>query len=160
MRAVREVIRHLQDGGATMLFPTGIVDPDPAFMDGADQAIGLWSSSLEIFTRRVPQTQVQITIVSGVVAPEVLSHPLTLLGKEPWKKQRIGEYVQSINMLARDKEYDLHPRITIEHAFTAEQIRREHPGEDFLPLLIQRARSVLRRHMSEYYPPSSLPLIR
>ena len=35
MAALRGLLRHVQEGGAALIFPSGLVDPDPAFMPEA-----------------------------------------------------------------------------------------------------------------------------
>ena len=43
---VREAIRHLQGGGLLIIFPTGKIDPDPAFLPGASGSLEGWSKSV------------------------------------------------------------------------------------------------------------------
>ena len=68
MQVVRDCIRHLQYDGALLIFARGGIEADPSFMPSPDAEFNLWSRSLEIFLRRVPQTRVLVTIVSGVIA--------------------------------------------------------------------------------------------
>ncbi|MFC2026097.1 hypothetical protein ACFLUC_02760, partial [Chloroflexota bacterium] len=77
MGVVRSAIRHLKNGGALITFATGQLDPDPAYLPGAYERLADWSSSLEIFLRKVPQSLVLPTIVSGVFATECLRNPIT-----------------------------------------------------------------------------------
>src|SRR5512139_1961735 len=58
MVAIRSSIRHLQAGGALLIYPTGIVDPDPDIAPGLAESIGTWSGSLEVCLRHAPQTRV------------------------------------------------------------------------------------------------------
>src|SRR4030042_574195 len=46
MLVVRSVIRHLKDGGAVLIFPTGRIDPDPALSPEAANDLGKWSPRL------------------------------------------------------------------------------------------------------------------
>ncbi|MCX6034175.1 MAG: hypothetical protein NTV38_04245, partial [Chloroflexi bacterium] len=48
MAAARSGIRHLQGGGALLLFGTGLIDPDPAVYPGAEKEIENWSSSIDL----------------------------------------------------------------------------------------------------------------
>jgi len=68
MQVVREIIQHLKTRGAILIFARGAIEADPAFMPDADAEFDKWSRSLEIFLRKVPQTQVLVTMVSGVIA--------------------------------------------------------------------------------------------
>ena len=64
---VRSSIRHLQAGGAVLIFPSGQIDPDPAVLPGAIDALQKWSKSIAIMLRRAPDTQLLTTITSGVL---------------------------------------------------------------------------------------------
>jgi hypothetical protein len=75
MTTVRSIIRQLEGGGSLLIFPTGTVDPDPDVMPGAHEALEQWSPSLDLILRKVPQTQILVTIVSGVLKPSFLSNP-------------------------------------------------------------------------------------
>ncbi len=113
MLALRSALRHLQNGGAVLLFATGLVDPDPSFLPGAEQALLRWSGSLDVFLHKVPETQVLVSIVSGVLAPQCMRHPLVWLKKmEDWQHQRVAEYVQIMQQLAFGRKFGLVPRVT------------------------------------------------
>jgi hypothetical protein len=49
MQVVREVIRHLRNDGAILIFPRGSIEPDPAWMPHPEAEFDQWSRSLEIF---------------------------------------------------------------------------------------------------------------
>ena len=111
MLALRESIRHLESGGALLLFAHGNIDPDPAFMPSADQELIGWSRSLEIFLRRVPETRVVISIVSGVIDPRCMRHPVTRLRRSRPDRQRIAMMLQVIEQML-GKQLDLKPRVS------------------------------------------------
>lgn len=99
MKVVRSGIRHLSNGGALLVFASGGMDPDPASMKGAEEALGDWSKSLEIFLRRVPSTQLIITIVSGILSQRYVNHLLTCLRPKRIDKQRISEFFQVMRQM-------------------------------------------------------------
>jgi len=68
MMVVRSVIRHLREGGAVLIFPSGRIDPDPELSPDASNDLGKWSPSVEVMLRHVPQTRVLLTVVSGVLS--------------------------------------------------------------------------------------------
>jgi len=143
---VRSAIRHLKEGGALMIFPTGKLDPDPACLPGAAEALAEWSDSLEIFLRRAPETIVIPTIVSGVFAPSTLRSPLTRLRKEFWMQQRIAEYIQVIQMMFFNKKFGLKPKVTFGEPVQAVDLLAESNRGETMEIIIRNAQAVLDEH--------------
>ena len=113
MQTVRDILHHLKEGGAVLIFPRGEIEPDPAFMKQPDVEFQHWSRSLSIFLQRVPQTQVLVTMISGVIAKAAMRHPLTWLRRERVDKQRLAFIYQFLRqVLTRRETFGLCPRIT------------------------------------------------
>ena len=73
---VRAAARHLRGGGAVLTFPGGRIEPDPAVLPGAVEALDRWSSSADLFARLIPKLVVVPVVVSGVISPSALRNPL------------------------------------------------------------------------------------
>ena len=97
--ALRSSIQHLQQGGAVLIFAHGDVEPDPAFMPGAREALNDWSRSIEIMLRKVPHTWLQIAIASDVLIPRFVYSPITHLRQKLSQRQKLGEVMQIIQQL-------------------------------------------------------------
>lgn len=76
---IREAARHLRRGGATLTFPGGKIEPDPAILPGADEALEHWSSSVDLFARLAPDLTVVPVLVSGVISAAALRNPLIFM---------------------------------------------------------------------------------
>jgi hypothetical protein len=146
MQVVRDVIRHLRNDGAILIFPRGSIEADPAWMPHPDAEFGHWSRSLEIFLKHVPQTQVMVTIVSGVISKAAMHHPITWFRKARPDRQRLAFMYQLIRQMVAGKElFGLTPRVTFGHLVRAENtIDREH----MLQTITQSAHQVLKAHMT------------
>lgn len=119
MKTVRNAIRHLQQGGALLIFPRGNIEPDPAFMPEPDAEYGQWSPSLEIFLRSVPQTRVLVTAVSGVISPRAFHHPITWFRKSRADRQRLAFIYQTICQVLSQKDlFGLQARVTFGELLT------------------------------------------
>ena len=149
MNALRAMIHHLQDGGSTLIFPSGLVDPDPDVLPGADQALGAWSPSLELILRRVPETKLLVTIVSGVLAPSNFRNPLTRLPKERWRRQKLAEFFQVMQQLFIPHRFDLTPRISFSRPLTEAELRSNNTPPNVLGAIIDQARSLLAAHTAK-----------
>ena len=113
MNTVREAIRHLRAGGALLIFARGNIEADPSIASDAESEFHLWSRSLEIFLRCVPQARVLTTIVSGVIAKAAMHHPVTLFRKARPDKQRLAFMYQMIRQMMTGKElFGLEAKVT------------------------------------------------
>jgi hypothetical protein len=144
MVAIRSGIRHLQAGGALLIYPTGIVDPDPDIAPGLEESIGTWSGSLEIFLRRTPATRVVTAIVSSVLSRRYLGNPLVKIPKTDWERRKLAEFIQVSRQMIINKPIDLTPRLTFAEPAPGE-ILRDTDGR-YLPAIIARARQTLAKH--------------
>jgi hypothetical protein len=148
MSAVRQSLRHLQNNGMLMLYPTGLVDPDPAFMSGAEHALEDWSASLEYFVRKVPETQVLPTIISGVIAPKYMNNFLARRQKTIRSRQKVAEYIEMAQLMIIQRDLGLTPRVSFGQPFSlAEQTKAGQPA-DILPIIIAEARKLLSEHQA------------
>ncbi len=109
--AARESIRHLRSGGALLVYAAGKVEPDPAVSPGAKEALQEWSGSLALFLRHVPEASLVVTIVSDVLAPSSLRSPVTLLRREPKRKQFLAEAVQIGQQVLFGRRFSLSPEV-------------------------------------------------
>ena len=142
MRAVRESLRHLQSGGALLIFARGGIEPDPDTMPDPDIEFDLWSRSLEIFLRHVPQTRVLVTMVSGVIARASMRNPLTRLRKYRPDRQRIAFLTQIARQILSGREtFGLTPRVTFGEVIAGAQ-------QHVLDSIHDAARRVLNQHMA------------
>lgn len=112
MSAVRQSIRHLQNNGVVMLFPTGLVDPDPSFMPGAVEALKDWSPSLAYMLHKAPETRVLPVIVSGVIAPRFMENPFARRQPTIRHQQKVAEYFEIVQLFILQRELGLYPRVS------------------------------------------------
>ncbi|MCX8062419.1 MAG: 1-acyl-sn-glycerol-3-phosphate acyltransferase [Anaerolineales bacterium] len=140
MRAVRSIIRHLQNGGSVLIFPAGKIEPDPAFMPGAAEELTKWSPSLEVIVRRVPKVQLVVTAVSGVLHPSWMRNPFVRLRRGRLNQQRTAEFLQVIQQMISPKSAKPSPRALIGSPFGFP------PNFQFpvLPLILEQAKERLR----------------
>jgi hypothetical protein len=117
--AARESVRHLQSGGALLMYAAGRVEPDPAVSPGAKEALREWSGSLAWFLRRVPGATLVVAIVSDVLAPACLSSPLARLRREPKRKQFLAEALQIGQQVLLGRRFPLRPEVRFGLPLTA-----------------------------------------
>lgn len=146
MQVVREIIHHLRNHGAILIFARGGIEADPAFMPNPEAEFDKWSRSLEIFLRKVPQTQVLVTMVSGVIAKSAMRHPITWFRDARPDRQRLAFMYQMIRQILSGKEFfGLTPRVTF-----GDVIRRKtaNDTDHILQTIVASGRSVLKTHLA------------
>jgi hypothetical protein len=145
--ALREMLRHLEGGGSLMLFPGGNVEPDPAFVPGGREALARWSPSVGLLLRHVPQAQVLPAVVSSVLSPRWLRHPLVLLRHTARERQLLAEFLQGIQSLVFGRRQPIMAQLTFGLPVTAAEFG---VGSDPLPQLIERVQRLLSDHMAAW----------
>jgi hypothetical protein len=99
--AVRSVTRHLRRGGTVLTFPGGKIEPDPAVLPGAAEALERWSESLDLFARLVPGLTVVPAIVSGVLSLTALQNPLIFVRRRPRDREWLAASIQMMTPALR-----------------------------------------------------------
>ena len=95
MTVVRSIIHHLRAGGSLLIFPSGRLDPDPSFLADADKALDRWHASLAVIIRRVPETQLVLSVASGMLSAQWLQNPLVKLLRKGWERQKLAEFASA-----------------------------------------------------------------
>jgi 1-acyl-sn-glycerol-3-phosphate acyltransferase len=143
---VRSAIRHLQAGGAVLIFPSGQIDPDPAVLPGAMEALQKWSKSIAIMLRRAPDTRLLTAITSGVLHERFTRSPLTILKADGVGKRRIMEFMQVIRQLLFSDQLGLTPFVTFDRPLTLQDLSATLESDQLLKAIIAHARKVLKQH--------------
>jgi hypothetical protein len=99
---VRTAARHLKRNGALLTFPGGRIEPDPAVLPGARDALERWSESLDLFARLVPDLKVVPVVVSGVLSPLALRNPLILVRRHRRDREWLAATLQMLTPALRN----------------------------------------------------------
>ncbi|OGO29459.1 MAG: hypothetical protein A2136_04250 [Chloroflexi bacterium RBG_16_54_11] len=145
MMVVRAVIRHLKQGGAVLIFPSGRIDPDPALSPEASDDLGKWSPSIEVMLRHVPQTRVLLTVVSGVLSARWRWNPFVRLVGDDHKQRSVAEFLQVIQQMLFPNSLNVTPRLTFSDPLTTDDLARI--GEGMLDGMVERARCLMEAHL-------------
>ncbi len=144
MLAARAVIRHLQEGGAALIYGSGTIDPDPAISPEAVEHLERWYPSLNLFLRFVPQTRVLLSIVSHALSPKWATHPVTWLCKQGMEKRRIAEFGQVLQQLFRPGSLYISPRVSFAQPLTLGDLpSNQNPLLEF----VAREKALMQEHI-------------
>jgi hypothetical protein len=149
---LRAAIRHLRSGGTLLIFPSGGIDPDPDVLPGSQEALQQWSPSVELILRRVPETQILVAMVSGVLASRYAKSPLTRLRKKAIDRRRIAELVQVAQQVIFDRRFTLVPKVSYAEPVTLADLRQTAGCSGATEALIDRAQRLLAQHVATGSP--------
>jgi hypothetical protein len=120
-----------------------MVDPDPAFLPGAHEALQKWSPSLPLFLRLVLETKMLVTIVGGVLAQSCYRHPLTRLRKEQRLKQFLAEFIQVGQQVRFNRRFGLCPMVQFGEPLTAAVLQDARDTGGVLDAIIAQAAQLI-----------------
>ena len=148
---IRQSIRHLQEGGALLIFPSGRIDPDPSILPGAGDGLQRWSRSIEVFLRKVPESRLVLTIASGVLSGDFVNHFFPRMFKNDHERRRVTEFMQVIRQMVQLKPLDLYPKVSFSGPLSMENTLSGN-GEDRDAIIKQNANQLLDFHLKQFYP--------
>jgi len=143
-KALWESVGHLKNGGALLIFAHGEVEPDPELGPGASETIEEWSRSVEIMLRRIPETWLQVTIVSGAVMAKFMNSPITRIRKAAAERQKLAEVLQ----ICRQMLFPRSVRTDIHISFAKAVRAMDLAGNDLMLAVIRMARRLLEDHLA------------
>ncbi len=157
MNALRSGIRNLRQGGALLIFPTGRTDPDPRRIAGASEAIEGWSPSVELIVNRAPETQVVVTLVSGVTSRPILNNPLMRVRRQQLERQKLAGTIQMALQMVFPRLFHLTPRVSFSRPLSLRELTQE-GGRSVQQAIIAQAQGLLHLHTPEtpVVPPIAL----
>ena len=143
MAAIRAGIAHLKSGGALMIFAHGEVEPDPELAPGSHESICDWSRSVEIMLRKVPETQLQVTIASGILMHKFYDSPLTKIHKATPKRQKMAEMLQICQQMVLPRSVQATAHISFAKPVLAGDI----PQDSIMPTVVKLGQQLLAEHV-------------
>jgi hypothetical protein len=147
MMVVRNIIRHLKEGGAVLIFPSGSIDPDPELSPEAAEDLDKWSPSVELILRHVPQTRILLTVVSGVLSARWRWNPFVRLIRDDRKQRSVAEFLQVIQQMIFPNSVTVHPRLTYSEPLTMQELQNQ--GQGLLDGMIEYTRCLMENHLAE-----------
>ena len=152
LNVVRSAINHLKNGGSLLLFASGGMDPDPESMPDSEDAINIWSRSLEIFLKKVPDTQLVISMISGILAPKYVRHLFTHFRKLRQDKQRISEFFQVIHQMLEPGKLLVTPKLTFGNPIRGKSLLALSDPTNIMEIMMDNAKNLLNEHILSIHP--------
>ena len=148
MLVFRAMLRHLEGGGSLLLFARQDVEPDPALMPGAAEALERWSSSVALCMQHVPSARLVVAITSGVLASGWLRSPIIRLREEAIPQQKLAEFLQVSQQMLLGGDFGLTPRLTYAGPWSLADLGAGGSSAAVMEAVIERAKGALQEHLS------------
>ena len=145
--ALRVAIRWLKQGGALLIFAHGQVEPDPAWMPGADLSIQDWSRSIEALLRKAPETCLQLCIASNVLLSRFVHSPLVKIRHQPFARQKLAEFLQVATQMIAPARVKVFPKLSFGKPLGLADLS----NTALMPAVIQQARQLLQEHIAAFH---------
>ena len=143
MLSVRMSIRHLQAGGALLVFPAGHISPDPAVLPGAEKHLQNWSPSLRLFLRKVPATMLQLAMLSHITLQNYYDHPIPRRRQEKVLRQILAQHLQVTTQLILPNRRLASPKLSFAAPLTLPELQQ---NGDIHQTILAHAQTLLREH--------------
>lgn len=111
-RLIRQISTHLREGGASLTFPAGEIEPDPDLHKEAVDSLRCWTDSAGVFVRMAPETAVLPVVVRGVIRRKTAYHPITYLKRARLEREKLAAALQLLAHVVLKKR-DVHVRVQI-----------------------------------------------
>ncbi len=148
------VLEQLKKGHAVLVFPAGLLEPDPKLIPGALDHLDYWSASLGIFVKKIPNLQILPVVIGGTVSPSIYNSFFAKIRNNTKNRAKTAILMQYMVQLMWPGKIPLDIEVTI-----GNPIQREKLPFDAHPKIITD--EIVRRQklfMSTVYSDCSKPL--
>jgi len=123
MGDMRTIINKLKAGETVILFPRGLLEPDPALIPGALQSIKAWSQSVGVFLAKVPETRLLPLLISQTVAPKAWKSLFVTWSKTPNRRHQIAMITQfAMQRLHPGKQWKVPLRVQVGNLYDPREL--------------------------------------
>ena len=150
MIVLRNVIRHLQEGGTVTFFASGHRDPDPCVYPGAKNAIDHWLKIIDVLFTHLQDLKVLPIIISGVISREWSRHHITWFRKKQIDKQRLAEFGQVITQMKKPGRLFMEPRISFGEPYNEDTLRQDVGSGKLHQAVIERSKALFSESSSYF----------
>lgn len=150
---LRAMIQSLKEGKTVVLFPRGILEPDPAIATGALKSIDLWSKSVGVLLSKVPETTVLPILSSHVVLPQIWHHWLvqsSFIKKSPYHKALIMQL--AMQQLHKDPAWRQPTRLDYGQPCTAKELDATLNPDSLTQAVQQLMKDLMLSHFPQQLP--------
>ena len=123
--ATREIIHLLDQGETVLIFPRGLLEPDPNIRPGTLESLQEWSRSIGIFLAKVPEAHLVPMLISQVLTEKAWNSWLAQRFRSSKRRHQMAMVVQFVmQRISRNPIWKIPMRIDVGDVKTAYDLIR------------------------------------
>jgi putative hemolysin len=147
--ATREIIHLLDQGETVLIFPRGLLEPDPNIRPGTLESLQEWSRSIGIFLAKVPEAHLVPMLISQVLTEKAWNSWLAQRFRSSKRRHQMAMVVQFVmQRISRNPIWKIPMRIDVGDVKTAYELDPELDGKNLAELAKEQMVSLV----NEVYP--------
>ena len=107
----QKMIGELLAGHCILIYPRGIMEPEPRWVAGSRETLTLWSDSMSRFAEAVPDLTIIPTVVSGSVTRKAIERRWLSVYRSERARQRVATFVQLAMSMIRPRKWHITPHV-------------------------------------------------
>jgi len=156
LSVILSVVAALKNGDAVLIFPSGLLEPDPALIPGAKEYMRRsWSPSLGVFLSKVPEARLLPVLVGGVVSPRAYNSLPARLRRTTKVRQKTALLMQYMAYMNLSQRWPAEVRVVISSPCTLDELNPLGEPRQWLDAILHKEQSLMAHH----YPQSDRPLV-
>jgi len=143
--ATREIIHLLDQGETVLIFPRGLLEPDPNIRPGTLESLQEWSRSIGIFLAKVPEAHLVPMLISQVLTEKAWNSWLAQRFRFPKRRHQMAMVVQFVmQRISKNPIWKIPMRIDVGDVKTAYELDPELDGKNLAELAKNQMDSLVR----------------
>lgn len=123
MGNMREIIDKLAAGEVVIIFPRGLLEPDPAIAPGALQSLKSWSKSVGIFLSKVPEARLLPLLISQTVASKAWKSLFVTWSRNHKRRHQLAMITQfAMQRLRPGRDWKIPIRVQVGQAYDPREL--------------------------------------
>ncbi len=152
---IYSILKQLNKGHAVVVFPAGLLEPDPKLIPGAQEHLYHWSPSLGIFVKKIPDLKILPVVIGGTVSGKLYNMFFSRVRKSIKQRTKTTILIQYMVTLAFSKRFPVTLDVTIGKPIDAKQLTTY---QDNPRGITQEIITYEKSLMNQVYPQSARPL--
>lgn len=107
----KRLIKELSENHLVLIYPRGIMEPDPRWSAGGRINLQQWSHSFERFAEAVPDLTIVPTLVAGATSRRAFEQRWLAVYRNERVRQRVATFIQVLLGMSRPTGWEVNPHV-------------------------------------------------